>query len=550
MPGLLDMFSEEDLLKLKNQVLNQQQANPREPLISGLLSAGLGILANSRNTSPWEAIGKGGLLGLDAMTQARQRQTKDPMAQLSAMGALQGIAEKIQMAKDDARLMQRYPGLMQQGGQPQEQGPEPLGFAAQDAPPMPQGMPGAMPPGQGAPGAYGVDPELIALALSRSPRAQALAKLFDERSKPFELSSGQQRYTMGPNGAQVVAENVDTNKPRYDRESGRAAFVPGAAEELARAKELETGVTERIKAALAPPVRVPDGQGGWKFVRPNAPINDAEQRAAAIADNARSGGGPMNFTGSGLGFEPSEAELARRKQQALMPGSEKQTAQTKAVEVAYDTLKTAGDMADKASETNTNFANIKEAMKGGAYGNMLAKGIQGAVEFLTALGVPVDRERMVNSRTMRAELERASLQLVKSYVGSQNVSNMDLLAVKESMPRFVDDPEARWKLIQHIEARNNAIIERHAAIKSHLQEHPNLLNFEDKWKRAEVATGSLENVRRIGAQQRKEAGWRDQNAQAMRAPTPPAMQVPPPAPAQQRPSWYDLDMLRRRLYGG
>jgi LysM repeat protein len=68
--------------------------DPNEALRSGLLSAGLGMMAGSRGRSFGEALGQGGLLGLQAYGETKAAQQKDPAKMIALATAMQGMQDR------------------------------------------------------------------------------------------------------------------------------------------------------------------------------------------------------------------------------------------------------------------------------------------------------------------------------------------------------------------------------------------------------------------------------------------------------------------------
>ena len=107
MNGLLDI----DYEALIRKALEAQQPDKKSALQSGLLAAGMGMLANA-NRRGVEGIGAGGLMGLQAYQDNLQQQRKDPMQQIQMAQAIQGL----QNSQANQRAMQDFQGFV--GGAP------------------------------------------------------------------------------------------------------------------------------------------------------------------------------------------------------------------------------------------------------------------------------------------------------------------------------------------------------------------------------------------------------------------------------------------------
>jgi hypothetical protein len=98
------------------KVLRQQmerQGDTKAPFNAGLLAAGLGMLANSRGKSFGEALGGGGLLGLTAYQQEKERQMKDPAQLIALATAVENLKEMKQGREAMDWLRNRPPAATQ-----------------------------------------------------------------------------------------------------------------------------------------------------------------------------------------------------------------------------------------------------------------------------------------------------------------------------------------------------------------------------------------------------------------------------------------------------
>jgi hypothetical protein len=330
MDGLLDpsLFTEEQLRRLAQQALATHPADAKAPLVSGLMAAGLGMLANAHKGLAG-GVGEGGLLGMQAFNQAKQAQQKDPMAQINAMGALQGLYGQAQSQKWTNNFLGQ--GGPQQP--PQQMGP-PADLAQNFVGP-PQEQPSAPPMPPPAQGATMNPMDVMRGVALGNPLAK---EVYSTQFKPFELSQGQNRYVMGPDGKpQLAATNVDPGKPVYDPTTKTAAFVPGAAEDLARAEALKTRGSETEKAALEP-LRIADGKGGWLMIRKSNPINDAEI-ATALQNHVKSLGlpplDPSQIPQTGRGMERAPETIKAAEASAVLPPAAQTAMNTDFIDKEY-----------------------------------------------------------------------------------------------------------------------------------------------------------------------------------------------------------------------
>jgi hypothetical protein len=102
--GLLGGGGQEiDWDAILRKVLQGDTQDTHSPLSAGLMTAGLAMMAGGRGKSLVETLGSGGLLGLQAATQERERVKKDPTQQIALANAitqLQGTMQDRAMLKD------------------------------------------------------------------------------------------------------------------------------------------------------------------------------------------------------------------------------------------------------------------------------------------------------------------------------------------------------------------------------------------------------------------------------------------------------------------
>jgi len=332
---------------LLKKALSGQEGDPSAARRAGLLSAGLGILANAHKGFSG-AVGEGGLLGVNAYSAERQRQQKDPMQQIGLANALMSLRGGL----DKQAALRDWQGGMMPGGGPQ-------------IPNTPTDNSGYMGDSQAAPGPsqfaqmlgrqqqMGVQPSYDAVlkgAASQYPEIREPAKnLFDMIYKPFELTKGSVRVAPGQTGQFAEYRNTDPSVPVFNPQTGRYENAPGSAEADAERERLKTVGTEGVKAAQdvitsyrgAVPQQAVRGElvktlSGQQDIPPGA-TGKARDLSAAYAAYVKSGTRePFRYTPPpdvvplGTGVDPAiqAARQAGMVQQATMPGELTKSAQT------------------------------------------------------------------------------------------------------------------------------------------------------------------------------------------------------------------------------
>ncbi len=226
--GLLDI----DYDELIKKALASQEPDKKSALSSGLLAAGLGILANS-NRRGAEPFGVGGMMGLQAYGDNLQQQKKDPLAQIQMAQAIQGL----QTSQQNQQAMKQW-----QGGFAPQTAPM-RDFAPGEAPGPATPQPQIMPAAQQMPSAE----SLMQFMRSPNPTVASQAKdYFDRLYKPFEVGAGAKRFD--PATGRVI-DNPDPSKPML-QPNGTYGFAPGVMESLTAQKRGEVEASERAKADL------------------------------------------------------------------------------------------------------------------------------------------------------------------------------------------------------------------------------------------------------------------------------------------------------------
>jgi len=401
---------------LLKKALSGQEGDPSAARRAGLLSAGLGILANAHKGFSG-AVGEGGLLGVNAYSAERQRQQKDPMQQIGLANALMSLRGGL----DKQAALRDWQGGMMPGGGPQipntptdnsgymgdsQAAPGPSQFAQMLG--RQQQTTGGMPPVsyaralQGSQNQYPEirDPAKILLDLfTKTPHNQAGG----EAASVYNPATGS--WDTGPTMPKLDAGQAYSN--------GQINNIPGYTKSVAETATAQTGAQEAGKAAFDV-ISIPDGRGGMMRVRRSAPINDAENRAAAQRDFAQSGGnGPMNFTPSNLGVERSPESVKLAEQQALMQGELSKSLASDAYKTQMSDLKESYKSANTAKEVQMSINEARSALDNpaivGGLGKTKIAGLN-VINGILPTGLAIAPEMLGNSQRLASALGQ---QLVK-----------------------------------------------------------------------------------------------------------------------------------------
>jgi hypothetical protein len=216
--GLLDNFT------------NWAQSSQSQPAADGLLAAGLGILANNRGlTSGTQAIGMGGLQGLQAYNNSKQL----GMSQQLQNAQLQQLQYGLQQKRMLMGLAQQY-----LGGQPQG---SPQGGPQDGSAPPPMDA-GGMPPGGSGPGVQSMP---VSMGAGGPPGGGGAPPM---QAAP-QMPQGAAQGAMPPQGGQSAAPN----SPFGNMPGGLVAMGlmtdPGKLFENAAAQYSPTDLQKTMRAA-------------------------------------------------------------------------------------------------------------------------------------------------------------------------------------------------------------------------------------------------------------------------------------------------------------
>ena len=306
-----------------------------DPAKQGLLAAGLAILANSRGPNSGNAIGAGGLAGLQAFQQAQS--VGDMQAYRQAQ-----IAKLQQDAEKQKAILGMLNRLSPQGGGG-------TGAGAPMAGDVPGASPSAMPGGaQGFPLSLhdvtalklaGVDVfdqyKYAKDGVKREAGATYINPVTGEQSYTPKVDNGMS-LVYGPNGATVVA-------------------LPGYSQANAANKAAEAGAVAHAQGRYTT-TPIPTGKGGSRTVL-----------TSDLPTILGQGGG-------GLGNTPSPADM---RFEETVAGASAET---------YNTLQKAGLNADKQISNYQRIGSLLDGYEGGSLSGIAMSG----AKFLNSLDIKLD----------------------------------------------------------------------------------------------------------------------------------------------------------------
>lgn len=481
---------DEWLKKIASQMT--QEPDKKAPLSTGLMAAGLGMLANA-NRGFAGGVGAGGLLGLNAYNEALAAQKKDPMQQLQMMSAVSGIQERMR----DQKMQQEFQSAIM-GGQPQQMAPQ---YGMQD-----RSM-GEMP--QAAPMASGNGPALAVLEkyLANPKLATAAEKLIKHYYPDTKMGPGDVLMR----GDQKIAENPDPTKPVIGPD-GRVNYRPGYQESVAGV----AGATKGAEAAASAPYtpvqtfigKTPTTTTVDKLGGP--PPGELEQAYADYLRSPNPNNLPFTYQPSarvGVGVPPDvqAAATEKAKQDALTPGEIQKNLAQKFNESDLAERAAAMTKAQTAMEANTTLANVRQLSTGkdAARGGMMAPTLQSLDAFMNGIGIPFNAAQFKSTEEAQTYLAGLSMAQVKAMVGSNAISDRDVIAVKAMMPQIANNPAVRLRLLDTLEKANNRSIEFADRINKHLRQHKTLDNFDYGLKQSEQQPAAQSQREAVEAEMRK-----------------------------------------------
>jgi hypothetical protein len=519
------------LRKLSAGIMAGQQTDTKAPLNQGLMAAGLGMLANA-NKGFAGGVGAGGLLGLEAYNTERQRQMKDPMQQMQMASGLLGLRQNLQSQATMRNIQQAM------GGGQQEPAPE---SAPDFVGPPASAAPNYTPPPVAQGGLYQalsaalMDPKLGPMAkaameargwMPQNLRPGSSLVMPDARGNftaaytAPDLGQGQR---LGPNGAELI--------PGYQQNIAAVAGAKTGAEEAERARYATVQTEQGGRPVMTTAAKFAASQEGAGQPQAAPPadlikaMDELKKRGVAtrwtpenglvMGDAALVPPTPSLPLGVGrteaekaAAMTPVKAAEAAALQQAKMPG---EITEQSFKDLAASDAKKFGDQRDKAEQAmkgNVDIANIRRVASepNAALGGMFAAGAQGALNFLNSAGLDVLPEKFKNTQEAEIYLNGLSLKQVKAMVGSQNISDRDVIAVKAMLPQIVTNPQARLRVLDTLEKANNYDIQLFNAMDQHVGEKGNLRGFKYDFKPA-GQTPTQDKPPMTGARQAPDGNW-------------------------------------------
>jgi hypothetical protein len=265
-------MAELDVDELIKKALEQYNKPQTEPWRTGLATMAMGLLANNRGNL-WEGLGRGGLLGMEAMQQERTRQQKDPAAMISLLNAVEEFKGNRDMANLFKGLGPQVSGPAQfqpAPGMPQDAPQQAYGMASRDdfspSPNAVLGRPLSQPEQSGYMGSMVTPqprftgnvptPEQLMQHIANPKRTAAAHNLADMLGyKTENVPGGATRFVGGQPTytAPMQTEGMITDA------SGVSRKVPGWLENKAEIEKTLAGAKKSGEDPYAPAVPVPTG---------------------------------------------------------------------------------------------------------------------------------------------------------------------------------------------------------------------------------------------------------------------------------------------------
>jgi hypothetical protein len=270
-------LTDEMLQKFIGHALQQAtKEDTRSPLSSGLLTAGLAMMAGSRGRSFGEALGQGGLLGLQAYGAQKELAKKDPTQMISLLNSIEDL-------KANREMGQLFKGLgPQTSGSPQFQ---PAPGLPTDTPQQLRGMfnrgdidlsPNAVtgkpvPPAEQS-GLYG---SMVTPPPTFTGNVPSVERLYPLLARPKTSAAAQNLAEILGYKPQTVAPGATVmvgGKPTYTAPNvgegqtvdaaGNAAFINNYLQNIEAIKKATARGTKSGELPFEPPTPVPTGRPG------------------------------------------------------------------------------------------------------------------------------------------------------------------------------------------------------------------------------------------------------------------------------------------------
>jgi len=528
---------------LRKMAKGLETSDASAPRNQGLIAAGAQMLMNSgRGLAP--ALGAGGMGFMEASNAERQRQTKDPMQ-------LIGLANAVQQLKTGQQTQQELQRVQAMIGGGQSVPPQftPAQGLPQDIQKQAYGMfdrgtgEGGTLGAMGQPQGGKLTPQQVqSLIGSTVPQISAmgekLAKVYgyepqnmrpggsivmpDAQGNPTvtytapNIGEGQQ---MNPDGTSSLVQGYLQNLRQIQQEmaAGKRAGelpyeapvpvptgVPGETKLLSKAGAIDVGNRNAQGSNAQPPS---DVLAAMQFMsKQGVPVRWDAKTGLQFGDAAK------NYQAERMGVNPGPVAEKIAEQRGAMPGKVEETALTdlaKGDAAKHDAAYTA---AQSASNGNRTLQNIRENVNKdpGLYSGMFAEGKLGVAGFFNGLGLPFDEARFSNTQESKKYMDELGLSLIKSFVGSTNISDQDRKAVMSIMPRVTDSPKARDELLNTLQRINNEKIDQFGKMDAYIRENKTLRGFDYGFNRAndtKEAPRANEAPPMAGAKKAPDGNW-------------------------------------------
>lgn len=532
--------------------IEPSEKDKKSAMTNALLTAGAGILAaNNGRGPPMSAIGQGLLGGVQSYSGAIDSQRKDAMGRLQGISGLLGLGQSLQknqMFQDFMGGGEQQPAPSQEMGPPADLAPNFMGPPASMAGKAPSGQSTIATLGQVLIG-RGIDPSVVRAAQVESAMKQTLQPLLDLH-KETKLATGA-GPAVNPFTGQVQGGVMGNSTLSAGPGGTQATPIGGLSEQTAQAEALKKQRELEATNQLTPgsvnvgnvPVNMPvssvleAGRRNAANYGLGGPSQWPEQptpQMLALLEQASKGGpvrydantGPMvgdaakkNPATPGIGIAPEEQAALTLK--ATNPLEREKTLQAQIVQNTMDRFKEVSKGADEATQAAPKIARMTKLLSDptGVYGGAAAPGVLGLAKWANALGIPFDTKRFANSQEADAVLSSIGLSMIKTYVGSQNISDADRNAVMATSSRLAKDPQARWELLQQMADMNDRRITDAQQFQAHIAKGGTLIDYPYNWlkttdEKAQRNTPSLTEAAGANPQAPPQASQPSQNMTA------------------------------------
>jgi len=137
------------------------------------------------------------------------------------------------------------------------------------------------------------------------------------------------------------------------------------------------------------------------------------------------------------------------------------------------------DAADKSVGAVARVQAMRDAVQNGIYSGSFAGDRTKLANFFETIGAPgVDPKKLANSQEYQKHANELVLSVLKEGVGSSQISNADLQFVNETVPQLETSPLARERLLNYIEARSQANIDRFQQADAYARKNRSLGGFK------------------------------------------------------------------------